>query len=190
MIAPLRYEEKYKGSATVDMRWADGEGGFLENSGLNMYMSFNSGHAFTMFSGGMGQRNANRGALLEDGDPRARLPIEPIGASTTPWVFNFNLRAEKGFRVGGVMLNAYALVKNLFNAKHILNVYNRTGNAFDDGFLTDPELSGKIVENLGQSYVDLYTAANLVNRKHWVEDYGFDLFGVPREINFGITASF
>ena len=190
MIAPLRFEEKYKGTSTVDIRWADGEGGFLENSGLNMHMSFNSGHAFTMFSGGMGQRNASRGALLEDGDPRARVPIEPIGASTTPWVFNFNLRAEKGFSVGGVMLTAYALVENLFNAKHVTNVYNRTGNAFDDGFLTDPELSGKIVENLGESYVDLYEAVNLANRTHWVNDHGFDLFGTPREINFGITASF
>jgi hypothetical protein len=190
MIAPLRFENQYQGSATVDMRWADGEGGFLENSGLNMFMTFNSGHSFTMFSGGMGQRNASRGALLEDGDPRARLPIEPIGSSTTPWVFNFNLRAENGFRVGGVMLTAYALVENLFNAKHVINVYNRTGNAYDDGFLTDPELSAKIVENLGDSYVDMYEAVNLANRTHWIVDHGFDLFGTPREINFGITASF
>lgn len=190
MIAPLRYENKYKGTGTIDLRWADGEGGFLENSGLNLYMSFNSGHAYTMFSGGMGQRSASRGALLSDLDPRARVPIEPIGASTTPWVFNFNLRAEKGFSVGGVMLTAYALVENLFNAKHIINVYNRTGNAFDDGFLTDPELSGKIVENLGESYVDLYEAVNLANRRHWIWDSGFDLFGTPREINLGITVSF
>jgi hypothetical protein len=138
----------------------------------------------------MGQRNASRGALLEDGDPRARVPIEPIGASTTPWVFNFNLKAEKGFGVGGVMLTAYALVENLFNAKHVINVYNRTGNAFDDGFLTDPELSGKIVENLGEAYVDLYEAVNLSNRTHWIADHAFDLFGTPREIQIGITASF
>ncbi|MFC1536036.1 carboxypeptidase regulatory-like domain-containing protein [Candidatus Neomarinimicrobiota bacterium] len=190
MIAPLRYENKYKGTGTIDMRWADGEGGILANSGLNMHMSFNSGHSFTMFSGGMGQRNASRGALLEDGDPRARVPIEPIGSSTTPWVFNFNLRAEKGFNVGGVMLTAYALVQNLFDTKQVINVYNRTGNAFDDGFLTDPELSGKIVENLGDTFVELYETMNLGNRQHWINDHGFDLFGIPRAINFGITASF
>lgn len=190
MISPLRYENKYKGTGTIDMRWADGEGGFLENSGLNLYMSFNSGHAFTMYSGGMGQRNASIGALLEDGDARARVPIEPIGSSTTPWVFNFNLRAEKGFSVGGVMLTAYAIVENLFNTKHIINVYRRTGNAYDDGFLTDPELSGKIVENNDKSYVDLYKAANIANRTHWINDHGFDLFGTPREISIGITASF
>jgi len=190
MIAPLRYEEKYKGTATVDVRWADGEGGILENAGLNLHMSFNSGHSFTMFSGGMGQRNASRGALLEDGDPRARVPVEPIGSSTTPWVFNFNLKAEKGFNVGGVILTAYALVENLFNTQHIINAYNRTGNAYDDGFLTNPDLSEKIVSNLGDSYVDLYEVMNLGNRQHWINDHGFDLFGVPREINIGITASF
>jgi len=190
MISPLRYEEKYKGSGTIDMRWADGEGGFLENAGLNLFMTFNSGHSFTMYSGGMGQRSASIGAVLEDGDSRSRVPIEPIGSSTTPWVFNFNLRAEKGFNVGGVMLTAYALVDNLFNAKHVINVYNRTGNAYDDGFLTDPELSQKIVENNDDSYVDLYKAVNIANRTHWINDQGFDLFGTPREINFGITVSF
>ena len=88
------------------------------------------------------------------------------------------------------MLTAYALVENLFNTKHIINVYNRTGNAYDDGFLTDPELSETIVASLGEEYVELYEAVNIANRTHWIDDHGFDLFGTPREINFGITASF
>jgi hypothetical protein len=88
------------------------------------------------------------------------------------------------------MLTAYALVENLFNTQHVINVYNRTGNAYDDGFLIDPELSAKIIENLGQSYVDLYEVVNLANRTHWINDHGFDLFGTPREISIGISASF
>jgi hypothetical protein len=69
-------------------------------------------------------------------------------------------------------------------------VYNRTGNAYDDGFLTDPALGVLQAENLGETYVELYEVLNLSNRKHWLNDHGFDLFGIPREINFGVTVSF
>jgi hypothetical protein len=128
--------------------------------------------------------------LLEDGDPRNRTPVEPLGASTTPWVFNVDLRADKSFRAGPVMLTVFARVSNLFNTKHVLNVYNRTGNAYDDGFLSNPNLSAQIVENLGDTYVELYEAVNLENRSHFLNNYGFDLFGTPREIRFGLTAAF
>ena len=190
MISPLRYENKHKGSATVDLRWADNEGGILENAGLNLFMTFNSGHPFTLSTGGFGQRSASQGALLSDNDPRVRVPAESIGASTTPWIFNFNLRAEKGVRLGNVMLTAYALVENLLNTQHIVNVYNRTGNAYNDGFLNDPQLGMALTNSLGESYVELYEIMNLGNRQHWINDEGFDLFGTPREFNIGISASF
>jgi hypothetical protein len=189
-IAPLFYENKHKGSIIADLRFGENEAGLLANSGLNFFASFNSGHPFTLSTGGMGQRNSDEGALLNDQDPRNRTPVEPLGASTTPWIFNVDLRADKSFRAGPVMLTVFARVSNLFNTKHVLNVYNRTGNAYDDGFLTDPELSAQIVENLGDTYAELYQAVNLDNRAHYMFDYGFDLFGAPREIRFGVTASF
>jgi hypothetical protein len=105
-------------------------------------------------------------------------------------MFNVDLKADKSFRAGPVTLTLFARVTNLFNSQHVLNVYNRTGNAYDDGFLTDPELSAPIVEAQGETYQQLYEVVNLANRQHYIVDYGFDLLGVPRQVLVGLTASF
>ena len=54
----------------------------LSGLGFNLEYKFNSGHPFILSGGGMGQRAADEGALLEDA--RSREPLEPIGSSTTP----------------------------------------------------------------------------------------------------------
>ncbi|MCH7521430.1 MAG: TonB-dependent receptor [Candidatus Marinimicrobia bacterium] len=188
LITPLQYEQKHRGAINLDTRF--GKRGLLANSGINLYFTFNSGHPFTHSSGGMGQRNADDGPLLTDGDPRSREPMEPIGASTTPWVFNTGLKADMTFDLGNASLTAYVIVTNLFNSQNVLNVYNRSGNAFDDGFLSDPALSDLIVQAQGPSYVELYQAVNLGNRQHWITDQGYDLFDIPRQIKLGVSVGF
>jgi hypothetical protein len=91
---------------------------------------------------------------------------------------------------GVANVKVYATVTNLFNTQHIINVYNRTGDAFDDGFLNDPALSSLIVQGRGAEYVEMYKKINLANRNHWLNDHGFDMFGVPREVRMGVSVSF
>ncbi len=190
LIAPLFYEQKHKGTLNLDYRYGAGEGGLLANSGVNLLFTFNSGHPFTRAKGSGAQRGADEGALLNESDARGRTPVEPIGASTTPWVFRTNLRVTKGFSVGGVLLDAYLLVDNLFNRRNIINVYNRTGDAYDDGFLTTPALSEKLLASNSPVYEELYRAVNLDHREHMIADTGLDLFAPPRQIKFGIEVKF
>ena len=192
-ITPLRYEQKHKGSLILDYRMSGQDGGYANlfaNSGINLLLNFNSGHSFTHSSGGLGQRRADTGALLNDRDPRVRTPSEPIGDSTTPWVFTTDMKVDKLVSLGNINAQIYVLVSNLFNRRNVINVYNRTGDAYDDGFLTDPELSEKVVAGLGENYVPLYRAINLENRQHWINDRGFDLFGEPRQIQVGVKIDF
>ena len=194
-ITPLRFEQRHRGSIIFDYRFAGDDKGYANlfaNSGINLLLNFNSGHPFTRSTGPLAQRRADEGALLNDRDPRVRIPVEPIGASTTPWVFTTNLKLDKNFRLGNLNAGAYVYVSNLFNRRNILNVYNRTGDAFDDGFLADPEISEKVVGGLEEEFVPLYRAINLENRQHWIDDRGLsrDLFGAPREISIGVKLSF
>jgi hypothetical protein len=138
----------------------------------------------------MGQRDAGEGALLSDNDPRNRAPVEPINSSLTPSYFNLDLSIDKTFRVGPTNIKAYLTIENVLNTQHIINVYNRTGDPYDDGFLSDPALSSLIVEGRGPEYVEMYRKINLANRNHWLNDHGFDMFGIPREIKTGIQVSF
>ena len=186
VVSPLDFNQTHRGSANLDYRFGPDDGGsVLEHLGLNLLLRFNSGHNFTLATGSVGQRGPELGAILSSDDPRARQPLEPINRSTTPWTFTADLRVDKAFPFLGV--EAYVYVQNLFNRRNVINVYNRTGNAQDDGFLTNPELSGKIVEaSGGELYRQLYEQINLVNRQHYWFTEGGDLYGEPRQLRFGL----
>ncbi len=194
-ITPLRFEQRHRGSLILDYRFSGDDKGpmqLLGNSGANLLINFNSGHSFTASSGSGAQRRAETGALLNDADPRSRVPNEPIGGSVTPWIFTADLKLDKAFDLGGLNAGVYVFVSNLFNRRNVLNVYNRTGDAFDDGFLTSPELSELVIAGQEAEFVPLYRAVNLENRQHLIDDRGNirDLFGVPREIQIGFKLDF
>lgn len=188
VISPLDFNQTHKGSVNLDYSFGKDDGGpILEQLGANLLFTFNSGHPYTHSTGSRGQQGTTFGALIEQ-DARFSIPLESVNASTTPWVFNFDGRLTKGFEIGGVKTEVYAYIQNILNTKNVINVYRRTGNAYDDGFLSNPELSAEIVkgEELGAGYVELYTNANLNNGRHYRNTTGNELFSSPRQIRFGL----
>ncbi len=190
MVQPLTYQQRHRGSVQVDYRTNPNKGPLLGDWGINLLAQFNSGHPYTLSTGAGAQRSAWQGAILTDADPRNRTPLEPINASSTPWQFYTDLRVEKGFDIGPVRAIGYVYVENLFNRKNVINVYLRTGSAANDGWLTTPELSSKIVAAQGQTYVDLYRAINLQDRENYQLEFGNDLYGAPRQARLGIRLEF
>ncbi|MCX7985135.1 MAG: TonB-dependent receptor [Bacteroidetes bacterium] len=186
MVVPLDYAQRHRGSLSLDYRWGKNDGGpILEQLGFNLLFTFNSGHPYTHATGSGGQQAVELGNLLNDGDARTRMPVEPINSSTTPWVYQLDLRVDKTFSLGIADINVYVYVQNLLNTKNVINVYYRTGNAYDDGWLSDPVASGKTVQTFGQTYVDLYRVINLENNQHQLRQNGFVNFGSPRQIRVG-----
>ena len=188
IISPLDFNETHRGNIFLDYRFARNEGGaILENLGANLLMKFSSGHNFTLFGGSIGQRGPEEGGILASDDPRSRKPLESINVSSTPWSFEVDLKVDKGFNLFGADAQVYLYAYNLFDRKNVINVYGRTGNAEDDGFLTNPDLSSQIVEaGGGPTYRQLYEAINLANRQHYWFNEGGDILGDPRQIRFGV----
>jgi len=187
LVTPLVYSEQHRGAVSIDYRFGRGDGGpVLEEFGLNLLFTFNSGHPYTKATGGLGQQGPDLGGILNDGDARQRRPIEPIGSSTTPWVFNFDLAVDKSFHIGDMGINVYAKVLNVLNTKSVINVYYRTGNAYNDGFFADPDLSALIVASQPPEYTDMYNAINIQDRQHQWRTNGSDLFSSPRQIRLGV----
>ena len=83
-------------------------------------------------------------------------------------------------------------MQNLTNRQNVVNVYNRTGNAFNDGFLDDEALSRAIVQaNGGAAYVAMHRAINLNgNGINYSRNTGNALLGQPRTIRFGARVQF
>jgi hypothetical protein len=191
MVVPLDYAQTHRGSVSLDYRWDKGDGGpILERLGLNLLFTFNSGHPYTLSTGTAGQEGPEEGAILSDADARFRFPAEPIGNSTTPWFYQLDLRIDKTISLPGLDLNIYAYVQNILNTQNVINVYYRTGNAYDDGWLSDPVASGKIVQQYGAPYVALYQVMNLQDNQHQILEQGFSNFGLPRQVRVGAKIEF
>jgi len=87
--------------------------------------------------------------------------------------------------------NFYLSVQNLLNTKNVINVYDKTGNAFNDGFLDSKDGQQIIAgSRYTERFADLYRAINYGNRQAANSIYGYDLFGIPRQMRVGILVNF
>ena len=167
--SPLDYNQTHRGSLQLDYRFGKDDGGdILERMGLNVLMTFNSGHNFTLLN------EPVRGPAPDD--PRYRMPVGPIGGSVTPWFFQLDARLDKAFTMGPMTLDVYVYVINLLGTENPVNVFLRTGDPSNDGWLqTD---AGRLdAAQHGPQYVAFYNAVNDgKNSGNW---------GPPRQIRFG-----
>jgi hypothetical protein len=185
-ISPLEFNNAFRGNINVDYHFGRDDGGpILSELGASALLSFNSGHPFTRGIGG---------ADLE-GDARNRQPVEPLNASTTPWVFQVDMRVDKTFRLGErLALNASVFVINLFDTKNVQNVFLRTGTPTDDGYLSDPALGQPLMNTYGPQYANLYRAINIDYYERYLNAPSLNTFpyfyGPPRQIRFGLRLEY
>ena len=120
---------------------------------------------------------------------------QPLNSSSTPWFFQTDLKVDKSFGIADV-LNAtvYIMVTNLFGTKNVTNVFLRTGSADDDGYLSDYQLGGQLVDTYGQAYADMYRAVNIDYYEPYQNAAGLTtvpfLYGPPRQIRFGVRLDY
>ena len=192
-INPLDYSAAHTGSINLDYRFGKNDGGpILSQSGMNLLFKFSSGHPYTHVNVNIGgQTDPYTAGIDYMLDTRDRLAAEPIGSSTTPWTFYTDLRLDKAFQIMNFRITAYVLVNNLFNRKNVINVFEKTGSADDDGFLSQPNYSATTIKaEGGQEYIDLYSAINLANGQAYWDSIGRELYGNPRQIFFGLKLDF
>jgi len=75
------------------------------------------------------QSNNGSGALApRQGFGLTATSLEPVNASTMPWVKNIDLRLNKAFKFGGTDWTLYADVRNLLNFRNITSLFVETGD--------------------------------------------------------------
>ena len=189
ITSPLDYNRDHKGTLNLDYRFYAESGPILSDFGANVLWSFSSGHPYTnvYFSPG-GQVNAYNAGVDYMNDTRSREALEPINSSTTPWITTIDLRLDKTFRIMDIMqVMVYMRVTNLLDTKNVINVFQATGSAQDDGFISDPiRAKSFVTANGGQDYLDMYNTINLKNGQAYWDAVGLQLYGTPRQIWFGI----
>lgn len=181
-VTPLEFNNAVRGNFNFDYRFGRDDGGpVLSQLGASVLFTFNSGHPFTRGVGG---------ADLE-GDARDRRPIEALNSSTTPWLFQVDLKVDKTFNLFDALNATLSLtVINLLDARNIENTFLRTGSVDDDGYLSDPALGGQLVATYGPQYAAMYQAINI----DYYEQYQNApflgtvpyFFGPPRQVRLGL----
>jgi hypothetical protein len=194
VVNPLDFAQTHRGSINMDYRYGRNDGGpILQNLGANVLFTFNSGHPFTFAASEVGQADAYTSGVDYMNDTRARKALEAVGSSNTPWNYQFDLRLDKSFNLTDKLgATVYMRVNNLFNTQNVLNVYNATGNAEDDGFYNNTNVPARngYLESYGEDWLTQYEAINIVNGQAYWDQLGLQLYGNPRQIFFGIKLSY
>ncbi len=189
---PMDFSQKHTGSINLDYHFGDKDGGLLlQNFGANILFKFSSGHSFTKTSYSPSCSNSYDVGVDYMYDTRAQILDESVNASTTPWTYTTDLKIDKAIKLGGLTTTFYVVVNNVFNRKNIINVYQETGSAVDDGFISNPNRLQYVSSySGGQDYIDMYNAINIVNGQSYLDILNKELFGHPRQIFFGVKVSF
>jgi outer membrane receptor protein involved in Fe transport len=176
-ISPVTFNQANHGNLSLDYRFAKNDGGpILQQLGMNLLMRFGSGFAFTRV-------NASGSLADQELDVRSTLPVENVGASTTPWTYELDLRIDKTVSFGSLGANFYIYVQNLLNTKNVITVFARTGDPADDGWLGSTAGINQAQNSINPAqYNQLYNATYLGDNS--------GNYGVPRQIRFGVNLEY
>lgn len=162
-LTNLSFDQRHKLSANLDYRFGygseyDGPKGkkvkkdgtvkeikWLQNMGININFSAGSGMPYS--------RSSRPNSIYVSGT-KGQLS-GTINGSNMPWIYQCDVRLDKTFVIDlkkdekgnplkKGMINVYLEVMNIFNFKNVTYVYDYTGNADDDGYLTANEYQQQI----------------------------------------------
>jgi hypothetical protein len=169
VIAPLDFDQRHTGVINVDFYVPKGDLGFFEMTSANILINFASGRPYTPLQ----SQNLLAGTS-NFGDTKGY-----VNSAYGPGSFKVDLKVEKAFSFGKMVVTPYVWVENVFDADNPVTVYRSTGDAYSTGFLSSPE-GKKLVQDRGIGFAYDYES---------LERNPFN-FGIPRLIKVGLKVNF
>ncbi|MCH6574079.1 MAG: hypothetical protein IH795_02565, partial [Bacteroidetes bacterium] len=168
VIAPLDFDQRHTGVATIDFYVPQGELGILEMVGANFLFSFATGRPYTPLDF-FDILSGNNGGPSTTGY---------INSRNAPGTFRIDLKVEKSFATGGLLVTPYLWIQNLTGSVNINDVWRSSGDAYTPGFLNTAEGRAAILSN-GEGYRQDYESL----------ERDPDNFGIPRLIRLGLKVN-
>lgn len=198
-LTNLSFDQRHRLSANIDYRFGAGvdyngptikkekngklkETPVFENMGININFSAGSGLPYTRSSKPYSTYVSGTKSQLSG----------TINGSNKPWIYQCDVRIDKSFILNmkkdekGVatkqaFLNVYLEVMNIFNFKNVIYVYEYTGNADDDGYLSSSEYQQQI-----NSQVNVASYSNYY-RMRMTDPYNYTM---PTRVRLGVQFTF
>ena len=170
---PVDFDQRHKITFNADWRLEEGAGPQLggmrplERSGINVVVNLASGFPYT-------PTRAYDAVTLGAVSPQ---PFGSNNSRNAPWNVRVDLKANKGFNLGGLELSAYIWILNLFDRENVITVYDTSGDAFSTGWLATSSGAASYASEEAQGLYDL-------------RQNDPTLLDVPRLVRFGLRTSF
>jgi hypothetical protein len=171
VIAPLDFDQRHTGVATLDFLVPKGDLGFLEQTSLSLIFSFNSGRPYTPLE----TENITPGGATNLGETKGY-----VNSAYGPGSSRLDLKLEKTFTLfNNAVITPYLWIENVLDADNVVSVYRSTGSANTSGYLSTAA-GAALAKERGASYISDYEALerNPTN------------YGIPRLIKLGVKVSF
>ncbi len=189
-VAPFDFDQRHRFTVTLDYRFRGKnykgprvfDAPIFKNTGLNIQSNFGSGTPYSQQVFATPEGIGGGSPTLEG----------RLNGSRKPWQFRVDAKIDRNIQLkfGGdkegekpktVSLNVFFRVNNVFNTLNIVNVYRKTGNPDDDGYLSSKRFQTEI-----ESKNDSETFRQLYRMKI---DNPFN-YGVPRVMRIGASLKF
>ncbi|HTA28171.1 MAG TPA: carboxypeptidase regulatory-like domain-containing protein [Bacteroidia bacterium] len=186
----LSYDQRHTITANLDFHFSSGTNydgpSFTTKSGKTVQVLSNAGFNIN-FSAGSGTPYTQWAAPTQQGQglPSRIQLIGTVNGEYLPWQQRIDAKADKMFHVTikghPCQLQVYLEATNLLNTANVLNVYNYTGSATDDGFLSSALGKQTVSNQLSpQSFVAQYSVYEKIPT----------YFSLPRQARLGLVFNF
>jgi len=173
--SPLSFDQRHKLSLNLDYRTYEDMGpkvaGFRPLEKLNLNILFNAASGFP-YTPIVTQNEVTLAAV-------STTPTGPINSRYGPWTHRVDGKLTRSFNAGGMGIDAFVWVLNLFDTVSELNVYQSSGSARTTGWLATEE---------GRKWAHDFGAAGVAAYK--LKETNPTNFGIPRMVRFGLKTSF
>jgi len=168
VIAPLDFDQRHTGVATIDFYVPQGELGIFEMVGVNALFVFATGRPYTPLDY-FDILSGNNGGPSTTGY---------INSRNAPGTFRIDLKIEKSIATGGLLVTPYLWIQNVLGTENVNRVWRSSGDPFTTGFLNTPDGQAAIQSN-GEGYRQDYESLERdpIN------------FGIPRLIRLGLKVN-
>ncbi len=185
-ILPVSFDNRHQFLLRFDYRYGSGanytgpvvkNSNILENFGVNVTLSGTSGAPYT---------KRDSPYIITNTNPSSTSLVEgQINGSRLPWQVTVDMRVNKVFKLSkernANSIEVYVQALNLFNTHNVIDVYNFTGSADDDGYLASPSGQSSLAERTSaESFVDLYNRS-VINPFN---------YAAPRRLRLGVAYNF
>ena len=178
VASSLDFDQRHTGSLSLDYRLPNDGGPSvlgvkpLENFGINLIATFNSGRPYTL------RRLINEPIA---GGGTQQQPLTQINAVYSDWNYRLDLKIDKTFQIPyvGMSANVFLWVLNLLNTENVEGVWNTSGLPDNNGYAQSELGAAQMQSKYAQGDTDVYDRYNYRSQTpgNW---------GIPRMIRFGL----